>query len=517
MLYGGDEKVVNPSRLMRLPGTIAWPWKENRVPEITRFVRPGPEDNRPSSYPLSLLTSQLPKLSHEQQRTQTPHVNGTPSAGAFGVGMGLGLSTVSSYIAAIKAGRDWHNHVVKLTAHWVSLGRSTVEILGHAPDWTLPGFTVEQTRREMAKAIEGAREKWNVPDADPVLDGVAAKSLAILTLKDLDALPPPTWLVHGLVPEKSLIVPYGPPKAGKTFIILSMGLHIAAGLPWFGHPVQQGGVVYIAGEGVGGLSMRLRAMRHHYEIGMDIPFWVVPKAVNFRMPAEVNNLEAVIRQAAGNQPIRLVVIDTLARAMPGADENSAQEVGAVIAAADYIKEAFGCTSALIHHEGKDGERGARGTSALRGAWDAAYRITASGKTVKMEVIDQKDAEGGQKLTFRMEEAPVGIGRTSLVPVLDDGPEVEEERGQRDVGGQSGIALQVLRETIGGPEGAVVPWFSGMPSSDLVGVHIETWRRKYYEKMPTILPEARKKSFQRAVEGLTRRKLIGVKDPWVWLG
>jgi len=57
-LYGGDPSVINPSRLMRLPGTIAWPWKPDRVPEVTTFAV---LDGRNPAYPLALLTSQLPQ------------------------------------------------------------------------------------------------------------------------------------------------------------------------------------------------------------------------------------------------------------------------------------------------------------------------------------------------------------------------------------------------------------------------------------------------------------------------
>jgi hypothetical protein len=34
-LAGGDPAVVNPSTLLRLPGSIAWPWKAGRKPELT--------------------------------------------------------------------------------------------------------------------------------------------------------------------------------------------------------------------------------------------------------------------------------------------------------------------------------------------------------------------------------------------------------------------------------------------------------------------------------------------------
>ena len=56
--------------------------------------------------------------------------------------------------------------MIRLVAHWVGQGRSSMEILGHAADWTLAGYTVQQTRAEVVVAIEGARTRWGVPDTD---------------------------------------------------------------------------------------------------------------------------------------------------------------------------------------------------------------------------------------------------------------------------------------------------------------------------------------------------------------
>jgi hypothetical protein len=155
-LYGGDPTVVNPSRLMRLPGTIAWPWKESRVPELVQFILPDHGLGRPSSYPLATLMAQLPK---DEPKPSEPFDFGIPRAS---------LSTVANLIAAIKSGNhNWHNAMIRLVAHWVGQGRSSMEILGHAADWTLAGYTVQQTRAEVAKAIDGARTKWGVPDNDP--------------------------------------------------------------------------------------------------------------------------------------------------------------------------------------------------------------------------------------------------------------------------------------------------------------------------------------------------------------
>jgi hypothetical protein len=241
----------------------------------------------------------------------------------------------------------------------------------------------------------------------------------LMTIAEIEAMPPPEWLIAGLIPEQGLVVPYGPPKAGKTFLVLSMALHIAAGKDWFGRAVKQGAVVYIAGEGLGGLALRIKAMRARYEISADVPFYVRPKAVNFRDPQMVAELVALVRETVGNQRVALVVIDTLARAMPGADENSAQEVGLVIAQCDLVKEHLRATVAPIHHTGKDQERGMRGSNAIHGAVDATFRIKAAGKgRVSMVNEDQKDGEPAPPMTFDMETVSVGLGRSSLVPVLD---------------------------------------------------------------------------------------------------
>lgn len=159
-LYGGDPAVVNPSRLMRLPGTIAWPWKVGRIPEVTSFVRPGPDDPRPSSYPLSMLTSQLPK---DQEESKT-----RPSTGERAT-----LNSVSELIRLIKEGVQWHNNMVRLVAHWVGRGWSTVEILTAAEPLTLPGYSTRQTIDEVLKMIQGARVKWGVEPPEHIVGGEA--------------------------------------------------------------------------------------------------------------------------------------------------------------------------------------------------------------------------------------------------------------------------------------------------------------------------------------------------------
>lgn len=53
------------------------------------------------------------------------------------------------------------------------------------------------------------------------------------------------YLVEGLLYPDSYILA-GSPKQGKSFLMLQLCYHIAAGLPIWGHPVNQGAVLYLA-------------------------------------------------------------------------------------------------------------------------------------------------------------------------------------------------------------------------------------------------------------------------------
>ena len=56
-------------------------------------------------------------------------------------------------------------------------------------------------------------------------------------------------------------------------------------------------------------------------------------------------------------PVRMIVVDTLARAMPGSDENGAKDMGLVVEQCDRLRDAFQCLTLLVHHTGKDLIRG----------------------------------------------------------------------------------------------------------------------------------------------------------------
>ena len=395
-------------------------------------------------------------------------------------------------------------------------------------DFTRPGRGATEVRAKcrytLGRLAKGVLPPFIITKPEVTPQGQAGQTApkgrpAILHLEDVERLPPPEFLIDGLFPAGGLIVVYGPPKSGKTFLVLSACLHLAAGKDWFGHKVRGGCIVYIAGEGVGGLGNRLKAMRSHYQIPSNIPFYVIPRAINFTDTTAAAYLVKLVRDTVGDEPIAAVIVDTLARSMAGADENSAKEVGVVIAACDVVRDELACAVIPIHHQGKDETRGLRGTSAIRGAVDAAFRVTASGRRLILKNEDQKDAEVADRHGVRHgRRGRLGpSARASLVPVLglDNPRQPEQSRRDKRPKGLSGLPLDILTDVLAGPQAAILPPLNGLPGNTM-GISLDAFRREFYARNAATVPDARsKKAFTRAVEALVEYRLVALRDDWIW--
>jgi hypothetical protein len=132
----------------------------------------------------------------------------------------------------------------------------------------------------------------------------------------LISMPPVSWAVgdgdHGLITAHGLSMIYGAPGSGKSFITLDMALCQAHGIEWQGMPTKQGDVLYIAGEGVGGLGKRVKAWKMSHGLGASGHFHMLPLAVNFRDQADIEKLMYSIERL--DRQWTCIYVDTLARA-----------------------------------------------------------------------------------------------------------------------------------------------------------------------------------------------------------
>src|SRR5690349_20858568 len=87
----------------------------------------------------------------------------------------------------------------------------------------------------------------------------------IYSVDQLFELPEPEWLVDRMLTTNSLAVLFGPGSA-KSFAAVGIALSIATGHQWASKPVKKGRVIYVVGEGVGGIKKRVAAWKKHHGV-----------------------------------------------------------------------------------------------------------------------------------------------------------------------------------------------------------------------------------------------------------
>jgi len=221
--------------------------------------------------------------------------------------------------------------------------------------------------------------------------------------------------VEGLLTDGAASVVYGPSNCGKSFWVLDLAASVATGQDFRDElEVEQGAVVYVALEGTHGAKNRIQAMRWAGRLQADSPLFLCFSPVSLLEHGHAESLAASVKQAAAESglPCRLVILDTLARAMAGGDENSGQDMTRAVQAIDAIRAATGAHVCVVHHCGKDEARGARGHSSLRAAVDTEIEVSRpEGETIStVRVTKQRDMPAGDPLPFSLEEIELGTDR-----------------------------------------------------------------------------------------------------------
>lgn len=356
-------------------------------------------------------------------------------------------------------------------------------------DWMVAGGT----RERLAEIADATPVLFDAPDVqDNVQDAPQADVFAVYDVHYLRNMPPVEWLVDGWLTKHGFAVLYGEPGAGKSFIAIDMALSMAYGKAWHDCATQRGAVLYIAGEGVGGLGKRIKAWQAHHKLTADVPFYVLPTAVRFREPDDVERLLRTIDSL--NTKFSAVFVDTVARALLGGDENSATDMGMFVDACEVVKRHCGCAVVAIHHSGKDAARGMRGSTALLGAVDTSVRVSKLESTVTMATEKQKDAEPADDMAFEMVSVAL-IDDTSVVMQAAKAPE-KKARGVKLSEPQK-IALQALRNLC--------------VERGQNRVRVEDWHDAHREKTP----DATRYKRRDARDALQQKRAIVIDGGYVW--
>ncbi len=264
-------------------------------------------------------------------------------------------------------------------------------------------FEDERPRDADRKTVERRERKPSRPKMR--LENIeAAAALALTRVREP--------LIDGLLDEGAMSVAYGPSNVGKTFVVLDMALAVATGRPWNGMATTRSLVVYVAAEGGFGVNQRLLALLRKYEreAGEGAPkplFALVKYPVDLQTnDADADELCRLVEDEERARGVKCawVIVDTLARAMAGGDENSSVDMGRIVKTSDRIRDRTGAHFTFVHHTGKDVAKGARGHSCLRAATDTELEV-CDGKLSVEKQRDMRIMQGA--LSFSLKQVDLG--------------------------------------------------------------------------------------------------------------
>ncbi len=241
--------------------------------------------------------------------------------------------------------RKWREHLPRITG-------GTLIHLAHEAD---AGWLSPTLRQKLADPAA----RSNIPHVKPDRYCEEDEEFPMFSPLELMALREPEWIIPNVIAEQSLVVVYGPPKSLKTFFTLDLCFRLAQGRDLDDRPTAPRHIFYVTGEGQGGLLKRYQSWLqvNHLRLDDRPPLTFVTKIVNLLDPGSVDRFIAKMRLRAAADKIDIIALDTLSRAMAGKNENASEIMTAAVASAERIGQALRACVVLVHHTGKDAERG----------------------------------------------------------------------------------------------------------------------------------------------------------------
>lgn len=221
--------------------------------------------------------------------------------------------------------------------------------------------------------------------------------------------------------ERHLALVYGASNSGKSLYVLMRLVFLAAG-KIDGTPRH---VAYLCGEGLEGIADRLQGiiLRHGLDYAtVNEHLHILPDVPQLASPEDVTAVIIAAREI--DEPLALVVVDTLATATEGINENASDEMGAALGGARRMGNELDCAVLLVHHAGKDETRGSRGWTGLPGKMDVSVEVSKAEGSDIVTVRCKKMRDGPYFPDFAYRIIPFALDEYGDVhtAVLDAGAE-----------------------------------------------------------------------------------------------
>lgn len=324
--FGSDKSVINPSRIMRVGGTVVFPSEQKRgkgyISEITTIRTEYEEERAPVS-----LDQMRRVFGSSGLPLSQPATPSAPSGAGFQIDTGdVDRKSADQYADILRRARtdgEKHTGVRDLSASLAGAG--------------VPRALAESIIREacpvwddgVIKLIDTAYAKFFQPKPQPNFDHAPAPTPSdpnpasggwqVQTAADFTAdFVAPEYIMDGVIQRGRVYTLTAPTGSGKTAVMLYAAATIATGGQFCGHEVEHGDVLFLAGENPDDVRARMIGTMEFHQID-PTACRVHFIAGTFSIRADLEKLRA---EAAKLPDLKLVVIDTFAAYFDGEDENS---------------------------------------------------------------------------------------------------------------------------------------------------------------------------------------------------
>ena len=257
-----DPVVNNPSRIMRLAGTVNYPTpkkiEKGRIEELAEY----------RTMRSDIKTVEGLQKAFRYNSNQQFHINLDDLSQREKL-------DIEQTIAKIKAGNDWHDNMIRVVASLVAKGRADHEIHAVLSDITLSGYTSADTIKEIDVAIRGAREKGftgvdkSAKIQEAFNDTSDSKDMfRRWELTDPLTIPRREFLYGNHYIKDYLSMTVAPGGVGKSTLVLTEVLAMVTGKPLLGvEPSKKCNALYFNAEDpLDEVKRRVIAVCQYYEI-----------------------------------------------------------------------------------------------------------------------------------------------------------------------------------------------------------------------------------------------------------
>lgn len=256
------------------------------------------------------------------------------------------------------------------------------------------------------------------------------------------------FIAYPMLRENETLLLAADAKSGKTLVSHTLGWHIAMGTDWGDIKISEArGVLYFALESRVAIRQRDEAYKRHMrDKGFEdsVPLFVSERSINLLKEDSRKQFALDVYNAAINFHLRfrshlgLIVIDTVTKSMPGADQNAVADTSAAMEVINLIRS-LGVKAAIIllHHLARAGN--IRGSTVFEADPDTltSLKKNNAGDEFTWIVDAARSVDEGTEFKFKKISYDLGVDTQGfpitapvLIPLVGEVTKKAEQRHEQ---------------------------------------------------------------------------------------